>query len=336
METVFANPVIDRTSLEALAQKLSAANFKPTPTYGEDTNINDVLSAKIAELGFEGVSVKVKSVSFTASNDKATVGISAEDDTNGNITYFFMDPNDYSGYTFDSLRSASVSFALSKDGQSIDYKPGNIAVPWNEDMLEQLLDNAAQDLAIGFASGDTADARSPVTFRCRTAPAPTTSSRLRGNRIAIRSIFPATVGATTAGKVVRTAPIAPITLTATVKLMPNVGRRGNGAEATGSHAFSITVKGDPQKVAAEKAALQAKVDAGFTYDKVKNYGTDTVASKDGFTSDLQMPTTRNLDIDGKYYEVKYAASTDDVTFNGYKGTVYQPQPGERPRIRKSR
>ena len=67
-----------------------------------------------------------------------------------------------------------------------------------------------------------------------------------------------------------------------------------------------------------------------TYDKVKNYGTDTVANKDGLTSDLQMPTTRNLDIDGKYYEVKYAASTDDVTFNGYKGTVYQPQPGEQP------
>ena len=329
VETVFANPVIDRTSLEALAQKLSAANFKPTPTYGEDTNINDVLSAKIAELGFEGVSVKVKSASFTASNDKATVGISADEDTNGNITYFYMDPNDYSGYTFDSLRSASVSFTLSKDGQSIDYKPGNITVPWNEDMLEQLLDNAAQDLAIGFASGDTADAVTgnlSLPYRAGSNNKFEVTWESNSNQVDISGYG----WSNYSGKVVRTASDRAVTLTATVKLMPNVGGSGNGAEATGSHAFSITVKGDPQKVAAEKAALQAKVDAGFTYDKVKNYGTDTVANKDGLTSDLQMPTTRNLDIDGKYYEVKYAASTDGVTFNGYKGTVYQPQPGEQP------
>ena len=329
VETVFANPVIDRTSLEALAQKLSAANFKPTPVYGEDTNINDVLSAKIAELGFEGVSVKVKSVSFTASNDKAAVGISADEDTNGSITYFYMDPNDYSGYTFDSLRSASVSFVLSKDGQSIDYKPGNITVPWNEDMLEQLLDNAAQDLAIGFASGDTADAVTgnlSLPYRAGSNNKFEVTWESNSNQVDISGYG----WSNYSGKVVRTASDRAVMLTATVKLMPNVGGSGNGAEVTGSHAFTITVKGDPQKVAAEKAALQAKVDAGFTYDQVKNYGTDTVANKDGLTSDLQMPTTRNLDIDGKYYEVKYTASTDDVTFNGYKGTVYQPQPGEQP------
>ena len=40
-----------------------------------------------------------------------------------------------------------------------------------------------------------------------------------------------------------------------------------------------------------------------------------------------MPRTSTLNIDGKYYEVKYSASTDDITFNGYKGTVYQPLPG---------
>lgn len=329
VETVFANPVIDRTSLEALVQKLSAANFKPTPTYGEDTNINDVLSAKIAELGFEGVSVKVKSVSFTASNDKATVGISAEDDTNGNITYFYMDPNDYSGYTFDSLRSASVSFVLSKDGQSIDYKPGNITVPWNEDMLEQLLDNAAQDLAIGFASGDTADAVTgnlSLPYRAGSNSKFEVTWESNSNQVNISGYG----WSNYSGKVTRTASDRDVTLAATVKLMSNVGGSGNGADVTGEHVFAITVKGDPQKVAAEKAALQAKVDAGFTYDQVKNYGTDTVANKDGLTSDLQMPTTRNLDIDGKYYEVKYTASTDDVTFNGYKGTVYQPQPGEQP------
>ena len=74
-----------------------------------------MLEAKIAELGFQGVTVKVDSVQFVSTSDKATVGISAaDDDTNGNITFFDMDPNEYSGYNFDGLRTATVSFTLSR------------------------------------------------------------------------------------------------------------------------------------------------------------------------------------------------------------------------------
>ena len=90
----------------------------------------------------------------------------------------------------------------------------------------------------------------------------------------------------------------------------------------------MTVKGDPKKVAADKKALQEKVDAAFTYDNIKYSGTDAVANKDGLTDDLQMPRTSTLGVDGKYYKVEYSASTDDVTFNGYKGTVYRPEAGK--------
>ena len=60
---------------------------------------------------------------------------------------------------------------------------------------------------------------------------------------------------------------------------------------------------------------------------MKYSGGSSVADKDGLSDDLQMPTTRALDVDGKYYKIEYSASTDHVSFNGYKGTVYQPQPG---------
>lgn len=70
------------------------------------------------------------------------------------------------------------------------------------------------------------------------------------------------------------------------------------------------------------------MDTGFTYDNVKYSGGNSVADKDGLSDDLQMPTTRALDVDGKYYKIEYSASTDHVSFDGYKGTVYQPQPGE--------
>lgn len=59
----------------------------------------------------------------------------------------------------------------------------------------------------------------------------------------------------------------------------------------------MTVKGDPEKVAADKKALQEKVDAAFTYDNIKYSGTDAVANKDGLTADLQMPRTSTLNID---------------------------------------
>ena len=80
VETVFANKVLDRDSVDAVVQKLSDKNVKPAPVYGNDTNLNSVLEAKIAELGFQGVTAKVDSVQFVSASDKATVGVSAADD----------------------------------------------------------------------------------------------------------------------------------------------------------------------------------------------------------------------------------------------------------------
>lgn len=326
VETTFANKVIDRNSIDAVVQKLNDASVKPSPVYGEDTNINDVLEAKIAKLGFEGVTAQVKSVDFSATDVKATVGISAADDkTNGDVTFFYMDPNDYSGYNFDGLRRATVTFELTKDGKTAEYKPGSVTVPWDEDMLQQRLDNVAADLAIGYASGDTAESvMGDLTLPYRAGSAnkyevtwESSSDQVKVGRDGWEDYT---------GKVTRAGSDRDVTLTATVKLLANAG--GSDTGITGSHIFDLTVKGDPQKVAADKKALQAKVDAGFTYDNVKYSGSDTVADKDGLTDDLQMPRTSVLGIDGKYYDVKYTASTDDITFNGYRGTVYRPEPGK--------
>lgn len=326
VETVFANKVIDRDSVDAVVQKLSDKNVKPAPVYGNDTNLNSVLEAKIAELGFQGVTVKVDSVQFVSTSDKATVGVSAaDDDTNGNITFFDMDPNEYSGYNFDGLRTATVSFTLSKDGETASYAPGSVLIPWNEDMLQQRLGNVAQQLTIGYSNGDNADAvtgKVTLPYRAGSANKYEVTWESSSDQVKISGYG----WSDYTGAVTRTASDRQVTLTATVKLLSNAG--GDSTSVTGAHAFDITVKGDPDKVAAEKAALQKKVDAGFTYDNVKYSGGNSVADKDGLSDDLQMPTTRTLDVDGKYYKIEYSASTNHISFNGYKGTVYQPQPGE--------
>lgn len=326
VETVFVNKVIDRDSVDAVVQKLSDKNVKPAPVYGNDTNLNSVLEAKIAELGFQGVTAKVDSVQFVSTSDKATVGVSAaDDDTNGDITFFDMDPNEYSGYNFDGLRTATVSFTLSKDGETAAYAPVSVNIPWNEDRLQQRLDNVAEQLVIGYSNGDNANAvtgKVTLPYCAGSANKYEVAWESSSDQVKISGYG----WSDYAGAVTRTASDRQVTLTATVKLLPNAG--GDSTSVTGTHAFDITVKGDPDKVAAEKAALQKKVDAGFTYDNVKYSGGNSVADKDGLSDDLQMPTTRALGVDGKYYKIEYSASTDHVSFNGYKGTVYQPQPGE--------
>ena len=327
VELVSVNPVIAAGSLEAAVQKLTDANKQIVVDYNTDGgNVNDALKAQLAELGFEDVDVKVleDGVAFKAEDAKATVGISdAQDKTNGDVTFFYIDPNDYTGYNIDSLRSADVVFELSRDGQTEYYQPNKtVQVAWDEARVQELLDNAAEQIAVGYAEGDSAESvTSNLTLPYRTGSKSKFEVSWKSSDGDV--IWPSGYGwSDYTGKVTRLSSDRDVTLTATVSFVS-----GGPSGVEGSHDFTVTVKGDPEKVAADKKALQEKVDAAFTYDNIKYSGTDTVANKDGLTADLQMPRTSTLNIDGKYYKVEYSASTDDITFNGYKGTVYQPMPG---------
>ena len=185
-----------------------------------------------------------------------------------------------------------------------------------------MLDDAAEQIAIGYASGDSAESvTSNLTLPYRAGSKSKFEVEWKSSDGDV--IWPSGYGWDDyTGKVTRFSSDRTVTLTATVSFVS-----GGPSDVKGAHDFTVTVKGDPEKVAADKKALQEKVDAAFTYDNIKYSGTDAVANKDGLTADLQMPRTSTLNIDGKYYKVEYSASTDDITFNGYKGTVYQPLPG---------
>ena len=328
VELVSANKVIAAGSLEAAVQKLTDANKQVVVDYSaKGGNVNDALKAQLADLGFTDIDVKVfeGSVAFKAEDAKATVGISdAQDKTNGDVTFFYIDPNDYTGYNIDGLRSADVVFELSRDGEKTEYYQPNktVQVAWDEARVQQMLDDAAGQIAIGYAAGDSAESvTSNLTLPYRAGSKSKFEVSWKSSDGDV--IWPSGYGwSDYTGKVTRASSDRAVTLTATVSFVS-----GGPKDIEGSHDFAVTVKGDPEKVAADKKALQEKVDAAFTYDNIKYSGTDTAADKDGLTADLQMPRTSTLKIDGKYYKVEYSASTDDITFNGYKGTVYQPLPG---------
>lgn len=326
VELVSANKVIAAGSLEAAVQKLNDANRQIVVDYSaKGGNVNDVLKAQLADLGFADVDVKVSKggVRFNAGDTKARVGISdAQGKTNGDVTFFYIDPNDYTGYNIDGLRNADVAFELSRDGKTEPYQPNkSVQVAWDEAKLQDLLDSAAESLQIGYAAGESADGVTQnVTLPYKAGSAKKFSVEWTSSDTE-RLFVSGYSWEDKTGKVSRASSDRDVTLTAKVTVT------SGDIKLAGSHDFTVTVKGDPEKVAADKKALQEKVDAAFTYDNIKYSGTDTVANKDGLNADLQMPRTSTLNIDGKYYEVKYSASTDDITFNGYKGTVYQPLPG---------
>ncbi len=140
VELVSANKVIAAGSLEAAVQKLNDANRQIVVDYSaEGGNVNDVLKAQLANLGFADVDVKVHEggVFFGVKDAKATVGFSdAQDKTNGDVTFFFIDPNNYIGFNIDGLRSAVVGFDLSRDGKTVYYQPSKtVQVAWDEAKL---------------------------------------------------------------------------------------------------------------------------------------------------------------------------------------------------------
>lgn len=328
VELVSANRVIAAGSLEAAVQKLNDANKQIAVDYSADGgNVNDVLKAQLADLGFADVDVKVHKggVLFGEKDAKATVGISdAQDKTNGDVTFFYIDPNDYTGYNIDGLRSAGVEFELSRDGETERYQPKkSVQVAWDEARVQQMLDDAAEQIAIGYASGDSAESvTSNLTLPYRAGSK--SKFEVEWKSSDRDAIWPSGYGwSDYTGKVTRASSDCEVTLTATVSFVS-----GGPSGIEGAHDFTVTVKGDPEKVAADMKALQEKVDAAFTYDNIKYSGTDAVANKDGLTDDLQMPRTSTLGVDGKYYKVEYSASTDDVTFNGYKGMVFRPEAGK--------
>ena len=329
VELVSTNKVIAAGSLEAAVQKLNDANKQIVVDYSaKGGNVNDALKAQLADLGFTDVDVKVSEggVLFKAEDAKATVGISdAQDKTNGDVTFFFIDPNDYTGYNIDGLRSADVAFELSRDGEKTEYYQPNktVQVAWDEARVQQMLDDAAEQVAIGYAAGDSAESvTSNLTLPYRAGSK--SKFEVSWKSSDGDAIWPSGYGwSDYTGKVTRASSDRAVTLTATVSFV-----KGGPTDVEGTHDFTVTVKGDPEKVAADKKALQEKVDAAFTYNNIKYSGTDAVANKDGLTDDLQMPRTSTLGVDGKYYKVEYSASTDDVTFNGYKGTVFRPEAGK--------
>ena len=316
----FDQPVADSTTLAGAVARLQNENWRPTLKYGTDTNVNDVLLAKLAEEGVDttGLAVRVTSVSFQNTNSNATAGISTADADNGAITYFSCDTSKVSSWNMSSLQTvSSITFTLARGDETATFTPNRtFQVPWDENAARAVLQKKADAITLGFADGDSADSVTQAfTLPASLSGASATWTASDSSVKVTGKSWDSTLTATPT----RGSADTPVTLTATVSFT------GNGMpDVTVTKDFPITVKADPEAVAAAQAALAGKVEAGFTYDKVKAFSTGAAVDQTAVSGDLQLPTTRTLGVDGKYYAVSYSSSDPLVSFNGYHATVVRP------------
>ena len=327
-----SSKAVSASSLEGAAAILAnegTSGWKPNPTYGIDTNVDDMLLSELAATGFDttGLSVRLVSATFSSTNPNATVGLSTSLESNGTITYYSGDPDVVGRYAYNLLHTVnSATFELTRGGETATYTTGSFGIPWDLSAARALLEEKAEQLSVGFADGDDA---SGVTG---TLTLPYKAGE-NGSASWTNVEWTSDDSAVTvngygwddyAGKVTRGSSDKAVTLTAKVSGLENYGLP---ADVSVERAFKVTVKADPEKVQEEREQLQQAVDR-FSYDTVTYATGDAIASDGtGLSQDLQLPTTRTLGVDGKYYKVTYTASSDQIVPNGYAASVVRGLPG---------
>lgn len=315
-----------KSELQKLVERLDGT-VTLTPEYGQDTNVNTMLSAKLDD---SSIAVSVSEVEEVYGG----AGIAAD----GTITYFFVDPN-----TTPLVHNGSynVTFALSKAGATETLQVP-VVIGWD---VQRVRDTISTEITSRLtteglcAAGDdptllTQDLTLPKVIDGKrwaliswTSSDPTVISVSDKNQQTPDTLFDPYVG------VVKTpAQDKTVTLTATVTFQLTDAQEQT---ITVSKVFTVTVKGQQTNV---REQLQAKLDAGFAaYGGLRDAVTgEPLEERDGkylAANDIHFPTTRDFGVDGKYTPVIITSSDADTIVppdvnNAARVEVYRPLPGE--------
>lgn len=315
-----------KSELQKLVERLDGT-VTLTPEYGQDANVNTMLSAKLDDSSIAVSVSKVEEVYGGA-------GIAAD----GTITYFYADPN-----TAPLVHNGSynVTFALSKAGATETLQVP-VVIGWD---VQRVRDAISAEITSRLtteglcAAGDdpnllTQDLTLPKVIDGKrwaliswTSSDPTAISVSDKNQQTADTLFDPYVG------VVKTpTQDTTVTLTATVTFQLTDAQEQT---VTVSKVFTVTVKGQQTNM---REQLLAKLDAGFaSYGGLRDAVTGLpLTQRDGkylAANDIHFPTTRDFGVDGKYTPVTITSSDADTIVppdvnNAARAEVYRPLPGE--------
>ena len=333
-----AGPVVARGTQqdeELLAQAVQTlasdgfSGYAPSPVYGADTNVNDMVRARLASLGekYADVRVVTQSVETTATPDPSQRGgISCDAADNGKVTFFSLSPAKKTVSTATSvLRQVRPTFRLTYGTATAWYTPAKfVQLDWDAAAMSAELDAAADSLAPAYADGDSAGSVTQAFALPNKLGTGVSVSWKSSDDSALGLSGYSWDDQTTATPSQGTQD-RHVTLTATVSFSGSDAPSGSVTRT-----FDVTVKGDPSLVQRQLAEAQQKLDDNFTYKNLKY-----ISSADGdldpvaVTGDIQLPTTKTLGTRWLDFDVtvSYSASNQTLQINGYRANVLRPVEG---------
>ncbi len=309
---------------------LSDAWFRLDPAYGADTNVCDMLSSELEQLGFSGVSVSVKAADNPA-DGTAAIG------KNGDITYFYADPGDTNRFVW--TQNIPVAFSLEKGGKAVDYS-ANAVIKWDAAKVRAVMEERVAALVTEDTIRGGNEDLSAVTENLTLYKAVDDGEggRLLWTLIQWESSDEDVIAVDDSaqgsadtlfepyiGKVRRSMEDKTVTLTATF----NFQRTSAYGEApiTLTKEFTVTVKGIGDDLL---GYMQGQLDANYTAEKLTYSGTKQPVDPNAVTGDVQLLLPRTSGIDNSADYKFTAESSDDsvAKVNSYRLYVYRPLPGE--------
>ena len=308
----------DAKTLAEAKQKLST--WKPSPVYGTDTNIVDMLSAKLKALGYANVKPTLKSVTFGATDPAQQGGIAAD----GTITYFFLSNADKTTYSdWSLLRQFKPTYTLALGSETVEFTPEfNSTLAWDqakvETYLSEQLDAATLTASVkaGIAPSTAKEEELPGALYVggkKVADLTWTSSDSSAAKLTSSNY-------NTVYKVAYTHGNGDKNVTFTVRATLFVSGDGNSPSTAITRGYPVKVASkSAEDIAAEKAELEAalaKID-GLVKDYADSSKTVDLTAVEG---DFTLP--RASKIDAGSAKLSYASSNDSVAkINGNRVIV---------------
>ena len=315
-EVTPSNP--DAAKLAEVAKKLSA--WKPVLKYGADSNIVDMLVAKLQELDYSDVTPSLKSVSFEGS-DPAQQGGIADD---GSVTYFFLSSADKTVLTdWSLLRQFKPTYTLTLGEESVEFTPSSSStLPWDDAKVEAylscLLDSAELTPSVksGVAESSVKEETLPSFLYVdgkKVASLTWTSSDESAAKITDSDY-------STVYKVAYTHGNGDVTVQLSASAQLFVPGYGNAPSVSANRAYEMKVASkSAEDIAAEKAELEAalaQIDGKIVDYADKNKAVDPSAVESDFT----LPRAGKL-IKGSV-KLSYSSSDESVLkIDGYRAVV---------------
>ena len=307
----------DAKTLAEVVRQLSS--WRPDPSFGADTNIVDMLSAKLEELGYANVTPTLKSVSFTATDSAAQGGI-ADD---GSITYFFLSNADKTTYSdYSALRQFKPTYTLSLGSESVEFTPGLAStLAWDtakvEDYLGEKLDQAEIPASVtaGKVDSSTKEETLPgVIYENGKKVATIEWSSSNDSAAKLTTSYDDNYN--TVYKVAYTHGGSATNVTLTAKVSLFVSGYGNAPSTGATKRFSITVA---PKSAEEIAAERDELEAALGRITLRDFATKDEVDPASVGADLQLPRAGRSGIDAPSgAKLSYSSDNEAVAkVNGY-------------------